>query len=252
MYSKENLESTVSIKLSSCNLIKDRYVARVPRNTVKLNEIITEISENYPSLDPYVIAHSAELLKHSMLKQLKAGRAVNVLELGTMYPAPTGTVTNSNPQMEDMPSLTLKFTPSKEALSSLGSISVDSFMISDNKPQIQTICSLKDGNTDGILHRGFGVKITGAKLKLAGKDSGIFFIPAGEEGKAVNDESLWISVDASYLPQNKQKEVQFNLPESLQSDIPYYIGIRTAYLSANTSRKNSVLGISSITVRLTA
>ncbi len=98
--------------------------------------------------------------------------------------------------------------------------------------------------------KGFGLKITGAKLKLAGEDSGIFFIPVDEKGKAANNESLWISVDASYLPQNKQKEVQFNLPESLQSDIPYYIGIRTAYLNANTNRKNSVWGISPITVTL--
>lgn len=248
MFTKSTSENTVSVTLSSNHLVKDRYVVRVPRNTVKLNEIITSICDNYPSLDPYVINHSAELLKHEILKLLKSGKAVNVLELGTLYLAGENTVSNTNPQVENMPKLTLKFASSKEAVNALSNLSVDSFMVTDCKPQIQSICSLKDGNCEGILHKGFGVRLSGYKLKLAGEGSGIFFVPLDNDNEPATDESTWIKADTSYLPQNKMKEICFNLPDALQSGKPYYIALRTSYLTNKTNRKSSMTGFSTSTV----
>ena len=96
VFSPKITESSVSVTLSKNSFDKDSYIVRVPRKTLDLANIVSDIRAGYPSLDPYVINHAAELIKEQILKYLKAGKAVNILELGTMYLAPKGTVPRSN------------------------------------------------------------------------------------------------------------------------------------------------------------
>lgn len=250
MFNQTNVKSSVSLKLSTNVLCKDSYVARVPRSNVKLEDILSEISKDYPSLDPFVINHSAELIKKQILKFIKAGKSVNILELGTLYLAPEKTVTNVNPQVEDLPPLTLKFSPSKQILKSIEGISAESFMISNSTPQISEIISLKDGNKEGILYKGFGVRLNGSKLKVAGDFSGIFFVPQKENGDLEEDKSLWIQVDSSYLPHNTQKCIEFNIPQNAETEKSYYIAVRTSFITTTTFRKESLTGISLISVKI--
>ena len=85
MFSPKITESSVSVTLSKNSFDKDSYIVRVPRKTLDLANIVSDIRAGYPSLDPYVINHAAELIKEQILKYLKAGKAVNILELGTKY-----------------------------------------------------------------------------------------------------------------------------------------------------------------------
>ncbi len=225
MFSPKITESSVSVTLSKNSFDKDSYIVRVPRKTLDLANIVSDIRAGYPSLDPYVINHAAELIKEQILKYLKAGKAVNILELGTMYLAPKGTVPRSNPQVSDLPELTLKFTPSKAALESLASLNADSFMVNDPAPQISRITSLKDGNTDGILYQGYPVRLSGDRL------------PDSDEGN-------WIAADLSYLPRNVSKTLEFHIPAQVQTGTEYFIAVRTSFVSSGVMRKEAIVGYS--------
>ena len=244
MFEQKTTESSVSVTLSANSFDDSTYVVRVPRKTLDLDNIVSDICGDYPSLDPYVINHSAELLKSQILKYLKAGKAVNILELGTMYLAPKGTVGRANPQVSDLPGLTLKFTPSKTATEALSGLSADSFMISDPAPQITKIISLKDGSEDGNLEIGSLVRLTGNKLKVSGDNSGVFLVPANDDGSPNTDDSTWTAADASYLPRNTAKTLEFYIPSTAQPGNEYFIAVRTAYLSGSTTRKEAVTGYS--------
>ena len=244
LFEKTETNSSINMTLIANPFDDSTYYGRVPRKTVDIDNIVSEISADYPSLDPYVIIHSAELLKEQILKFLKEGKAVNVLELGTIYLSAKGTIGKANPQVGDLPSLTLKFLPSKSVVASLECLSAESFMISDPAPQITRIVSLKDGSEEGVLHTGYPARLTGNKLKVAGTGSGIFLVPPGSDGSPDTDEDSWIAVDTSYLPRNTAKTLEFYLPQSATSGSSYFIAVRTAYISSAEQRKEAVTGFS--------
>lgn len=248
LFSQKETESSINMTLIANPFDDSTYYGRVPRKTVDIDNIVSEISADYPSLDPYVIIHSAELLKEQILKFLKEGKAVNVLELGTIYISAKGTIGKANPQVTDLPSLTLKFLPSKSALASLDCLNAESFMISDPSPQITKIVSLKDGSEEGVLHAGYPARLTGSKLKVAGTGSGIFLVPPASDGSPDTDEDSWIAVDTSYLPRNTARTLEFYLPQTVTTGSSYFIAVRTAYISATEQRKEPVTGYSTETV----
>ena len=79
MFSPKITESSVSVTLSKNSFDKDSYIVRVPRKTLDLANIVSDIRAGYPSLDPYVINHAAELIKEQILKYLKAGKAQELI-----------------------------------------------------------------------------------------------------------------------------------------------------------------------------
>ena len=91
MYNEKTAESRASLNLTACNLDAGVYVAHVPRNLLGPESIVSDIAASYPSLDPYVINHAAELIKHQILSYIKEGKSVNILDICTVYPAPRPT-----------------------------------------------------------------------------------------------------------------------------------------------------------------
>ena len=250
MFTEKTTASSVSVTLSNNSFDDSTYVARVPRQKVDLDNIVSDIAASYPSLDPYVIIHSAELLKSQILKYLQSGKAVDILELGTMYLSPKGTVGKDNPQVSDLPSISLKFTPSAAAKEAISAISANSFMVSDPAPQISKILSLKDGNEEGTLYQDYPVRLTGGKLKVDvdNENSGIFFVPVEDDGSPTTDEDKWIPVDTSYLPRNTARTLEFQIPSGVSLNVDYYIAVRTSYVSSTSTRKTPVTGYSASTV----
>ena len=255
MFEEEQVSSYVSIKLSNNPLpSSDNYVARVPRDTVSVNGIVSEIAAGYPSIDPYVILHSLELVKAKTLELLQQGRSVDIMELGTMYIKPTGTVTKDNPQVSDLPSLSLAFTPSSSAKEALSKVTANSFMISDTAPQIQTVYDLSRKSETQVA-AGDPVKVTGAKLKLAlnddgtyATDNGIYFVPSDASGEMVTDPSQWIEVVDTSIYTNYPKTLEFFVPTTLTSGVNYFVVVRTTYLGKDEYRKEYVQGASLSTV----
>lgn len=250
MFEQEQVASYVSMKLSNNAFNDENYIARVPRDTVSVNGIVSEIVAGTSSLDAYVILHAAELLKAKILELLTQGRSVNVLELGTMYLKPTGTVTKDNPQVSDLPGLTLEFTPSTAAKEAIAEVSGISFMINDSAPEIQTLLNLKT-QEESVLSAGAPVRVTGAKMKMAVNesgsfeaDNGIWIVPALADGTPDTNTADWIAVDAGDVFTNYAKKLEFWLPSTLITGTSYFIRISTTYLSKDERRKTAVASYS--------
>lgn len=245
MYNEKTTESAVSLTLSANAFDSSTYIARVPQKALGLENIVSEIAKRYPSIDPYVINHAAELLKEQILSFIKEGRAVNILEIVTVYPAPTGTVSSANPQSAGLPGLELRFRATKEAEAALSSVKAASCMIKTNEPSIRRVISLKDGNEAGILHKGYPARIEGENLKIVGEDAGVFLVPEDSGGEMSEDEGAWIkAAGASYMPTNKPKTLEFYLPDEAEAGKSYFVAVRTRYCRSCIPRKKAVTGFS--------
>lgn len=259
MFQEEAVQSYVSAKLANNAFNSENYVVRVPFTTVSTNGVITEIAQDYPSIDPYVIQHSLELVKQKILALLKQGRSVDVLELGTLYLKPDSTVTKDDPTITDMPAMKVAFRVNSTTRDALADVSISSFMVSDPGPVLGTIRSLKDGNTEGTLYQNYLVEIKGTNLKLpaevidtdnpdqSGNASGVFFVPVLSSGEPDTDEGNWIQV-TGYFEKNTPSYLQFYIPSGVLVDTDYYLAVRTNYLSATQTRKSYLTGYSSDTV----
>ena len=251
MFEQEQVASYVSVKLSNNAFNPDNYVVRVPRDTVSVNGVVSEIAAGYPSIDPYVILHSLELVKAKTLELLQQGRAVDIMELGTMYLKPTGTVTRDNPQVSDLPALSLQFTPSAATKQAIAEVSSNSFMINDSAPEVQAVLDY-NYKEEGVITPGGFIRITGAKMKVAIEDggrryydnNGIWFVPDMGDGTPNPDTSTWIEVAAASVITNYPKKIECFVPSNVIAGSYYFIRIETTYLGKDSFRKTSVSGYS--------
>ena len=247
MFERKTTESQVNVNLSASNLDADSYIARVPRNPLDIDNIVSDITAGNPSLDPYVIMHAAELIKKQILSYIKEGKSVNILNIATVYAAPKTVVPRVNPQVDDLPALALKFAPSKEAIAALAAVKPASFMIKTNEPAIKRVVSLKDGDEGGTLHKKYLARVEGENLKLVGDDAAVFFVPADGEGAPSGDEGAWIkAADTSYLPLNFPKTLEFYIPDAAEEGVSYFVAVRTRYNRSGKERKQAVTGFSSL------
>ena len=113
-------------------------------------------------------------------------------------------------------------------------------------PAIRRVVSLKDGGEEGALHKGYPARVEGESLKLVGEDSAVFFVPPNGEGEPSEDEDEWImAADASYLPTNLPKTIEFHVPDAAREGMGYFVAVRTRYNRSGKERKKAVTGISS-------
>ena len=244
MFKQKETEGEVSVFLSNNSLDENTYVVRVNRSIVKMEEIVTEITSNYTGVDPYTINHALGLVKDQIVKCIKEGRTVDIMGLGRLYPAAKGTAPRANPQVADMPSLELRFKPSKQVSSALSSVSAVSYMVRTPEPEIARVISLKGEADEGVLYRGYPVRIEGAKLKIAGDEGGVFLVPQDDEGLPSSDESSWVKAGASYLIRNYPKTIEFNIPEEAREGVRCFVAVRTAYSPSGRLRGEAVTGFS--------
>ena len=234
-------DSLLSVSLSSSGLLKEgEHIGRVTRNTVSLENLIAEISEVNTGLDPYVIQHSAILLQQQILKSLRQGKGVNILDLGTMYIGVNGIIKGNAPGAADIPDLAIRFTPSHLSNSALENIVIDKVVFSDNSPQISIITNLWTNEENKTITPGKTCRVKGSQLKLGGNEYSISFIPIDAEG---NEDSTKqpVPVEESKIFKNTGTELNFFVPEEgFEQDTCYILRIVTSYLSATSSRKTPV------------
>lgn len=246
----ESSNAALSVTLHQNHLKKDgSYFARVSRNTATFNNVISEIAEENKGLDPHLLQYSAILIQKKILKMLEQGKAVNILDLGTMYIAMKCSAKGKN-DVSNNGKFCIKFSPTQIAQDTVNSLNVDKVVYVDNNPEITTITDLSTGKTDQTISKGKPVAIFGSKLKLGSSGSGIYFAPTTEptadsELSFDLDESTWISVSKETIFRNKPAELNFFVPETLESEKSYCIIIKTNYLSNTQSRKDFVETVSS-------
>ena len=250
MFNEKQTESSVSLSLTVNNIDAGSYIARVPQSKVDLVNIVSDIKAKYPGLSPFEIIHAAELIKAQVLEYIKEGKAIDILELGTLYPAPKGTVPRANPQADALPELTLRFRPSKQALAALAAVSAESYMVKNPAPSIARVASLKEGASEGELWRTYPARITGQNLKVAGDEGGVFLVPEDKEGNPSDDESAWIAADPLALSRNEPKTLEFFVPEEAEEGKAYFIAVKTWYCRSGILRKEALKGFSEETARV--
>lgn len=232
----ENSSSILSVTLHENNFTKDgSYYATVSRNTATFKNILSEIAEDNKGMDPFMLQFAAILIQKKILKMLEQGKAVNVLDLGTMYIAMKCNAKGKS-DVSESGNFYIKFTPTNLANEAIASLSVDKIVYADGSPEITTITDLSNSEAEFTLTKGKPCRITGGRLKLGGSEWGIYFAPVDSEGKMNPDETQWTKVDESNLFRNKPSELNFFVPDSL-TDGTYQIILRTTYLGKDKSRK---------------
>ena len=241
----ENSSSILSVTLHENNFTKNgSYYATVSRNTATFKNILSEIAEDNKGMDPFMLQFAAILIQKKILKMLEQGKAVNVLDLGTMYIAMKCNAKGKS-DVSESGNFYIKFTPTPLANEAIASLSVDKIVYADGSPEITTITDLSDTESEGKLTKGKPCRITGSRLKLGGENWGIYFAPVDSEEKMNSDESQWIKTDESSLFRNKPSELNFFVPDSL-SEESYRIVLRTSYLGKSSSRKTMLETVSEI------
>ena len=236
----ENSTSTLSITLRENTLKKDgSYYASVSRNTASFRNILSEIAEDNKGIDPFILQYSAILMQKKILKMLEQGKAVNVLDLGIMYIA----MKCNAKRKSDVPengNFYIKFAPTNLANDAVSSLSVDKVVFVERMPEILNIENLATAQADGTMQAGKALRITGNRLKLGGNGCGLYLAPSDENGILNEDESDWIKVQETAIFRNMPKELNFFVPDNVQTGTKYSVIIRTAYISKNISRKEPV------------
>lgn len=101
----------------------NRYFARFDRTTVNIDNLIARIQKKEVGTNAIVAKHLASLFKAEILEALSRGEAVNLLDLGTLYITPKGSMKGDTPETATIPGFGVKFTASKitnNAVSSIG------------------------------------------------------------------------------------------------------------------------------------
>ncbi len=243
VFKKADSILSVTLHKNQFSDAENSFIGHVTRNVVTLDNMIASISEKNEGVSPYMIQHVANLLGNEMLSSCRNGNAVDVLGMGTMYIGVSGCVSGERPGESSIPGFRLSFTPSPKVQEAVESLKVDKVVMADPNPVMDKIVNVFDQNEERRLMPGKGVRITGSRLKVIGRNSGIWFAPEDTEGKISKDEGSWIPVDTGTISCNKPRSLEFYVPD----DIPagkYGIVVRTRYCNSSKELKYPVTATS--------
>lgn len=219
--------STNKISVSIRKLVYEEtetFVGRVSRNTVNIDNLITEICEKNPAYNEYELKKFAKDLKAGILSNLSNAKSVNLLDLGTLYIALSGGMKIAPKTASEVSSLTVKFTPSKSLLESVGKIEIDKIVYADSAPLISNVKCLWEGLAEKTVKSRKLVSITGNRLKLEGAECGLYFCPVTENGEAETDETKWLKC---VVTRNLPKTLEAYVPDNLTDGEKYAVAIKT-------------------------
>lgn len=229
-----------SIPLTSKNI----SYAKVQRNTAYIGNVIDKILEKTKVMDRETLLYAAGLLRNGILELLKAGKAVDLLEMGILYIKPDGSMDSGNPDISDVPQMSLAFTPSELALESVKNVTVAADITEINEPEISEIFDMSTRTSGTAVTKGHSVRLKGKRLKVAGEEegTGIFLANCDAEGNYDKDISKWNHINTSELIDNTASNLLFNIPNELESG-KYRLFVKTAYGSGTRINKTVRSGL---------
>ena len=233
----EKGSNTVSVTLQENTLTGDgTYFARVSRNVASFKNIVAEIAEENKGIDPHLLQYAAILIQKKMLGMPENGKAVNMLDLGTLFIS-MKCKARSRHDAERKGKFVLKFAPSETAEEALKNLSVDKVLYADASPEIVAVENLSPKAEGDSLTAGQPARITGSRLKVGGEGAGIYFAPCDENGTPSSDEGSWLRVDETEVFRNMPSELNIFVPQGIEPGKTYRIIVRTQYLPNGRSRK---------------
>lgn len=217
----------------------DNSYAKVQRTTAGMDNVIATILNHTKVFDEASLVATVMLFKEAVLELLTQGAAINLFELGTLYPCAQGNIPSANPNISEIPHLSLGFTPSQEALKAVGKADISMAKAEETLPQISRIEDLATHSTDCTVTAGQPVRITGRRLRIAGDETqvGLYFAPQNDNGKISENEAEWVKADSSSFFKNTHTYLELILPATLESGKSYFIVIRTASGHGNVINK---------------
>lgn len=231
---------------------ENSYYGRVTRNTVTQEQLIKGILDDNQNtntgLNAYILNFAMDRMKTRILAELKAGNAVNVLDLGTMYLTLKGsfTVAGETPDVSAVQgkSLSVAFSPSESIQDTVSQLKIGSVSATLKGPVINSIVNLTEKKESKDFSAGNVIELKGNRLKISGSSSGVFFAPVNSQGENDSDESKWIQVPEENILKSYPKSLIFQVPAAV-SPGKYVIAVRTSYCNSNTTLKSPVTGSSS-------
>lgn len=240
-----SLTDSVNVTIHASKLAKGSgSYAKVQRNTAYIGNIVERVSKN--AVIPggtETLLYVAGLLRDGILSLLREGKAVDLLEMGILYLKPQKGMESTNPEISDVPSMTLGFTPSIKAIEAVKNITVGADITKSNLPMPKTLLDLHTKTLGVDITSGYTVRVGGTGLKVAGENSGIFLAPCDDEGIYKTDESDWVSVcNAEDLIDNTNTQLEFNVPVDTTAGT-YRLIVKTASSTGNRVNKTLRTGI---------
>lgn len=246
------LSDTVNVTMHSLSLSeKDISYAKVQRNTAYIGNIIDKILEHNKVMDRETLLYSAGLLRNGFLDLLKEGKAVDLLEMGILYIKPESSIDSTNPGIQDVPKMTLSFTPSDIALKAVEKVTAGADITQTNEPLLETLFNIHTNESTTALSKGHSARITGKRLKIAGDamETGLYLASCSEDGIYDLDSSTWTSLGMENIVDNTNTKILFNVPSEI-SPGKYRLILKTAYGSGTRINKTVRTGVYSETVSI--
>lgn len=225
---------------------KDYSYAKVQRNTAYIGNILDKVLKTEKNLTRATLLYASEVLRDGIVELLKEGKSVDLLELGTLYIKPASSMETLTPDVSDVPEMSVSFSPSELALSSVKGVVVGVDVTKSTEPEIVSLLDMKTKSSGVKISAGGTVKIAGKRLKVAGSAEhkvGVFFAPCDADGFYKTDMADWICVPAEELSMgNTSGSLLFNVPESVSAGT-YRLAVRTSYASTGRTNKTVREGI---------
>ena len=239
--------SSVTLNALKNNLDKTGKTSygRVRSNSKRITiaNLAAVISERHVGIEPGMITYVARLLHEETMRQLKSGRSVEALGLGTVYVGTKGSMKGDNPSLSDVPKFVVKFRNAKETVKALENIKVGDVTPIVLVPVINIIEDLITHKENSELKKDTIVKITGKRLRIEGNniDCGIYF--SKEDGS-------FVKVNKTAIIRNEPSCLEFILPSGLVAGSLYSIVIKNQNRNKKGFSKNLRVGTSEDEIKI--
>ena len=220
------------------------YYGRFERNTVSSHTLIARIQKHKAGTNELAVQQIAGFIKEEILEALRAGEAVNVLDLGILYLTPNGKFNGTTIDSGNKPPLSVRFTPSQLVQTAASEVGIKEITIATNAPLITGIVDQFTGKTDGSISAGKTVLLTGSRLKVRGEGSGIFLCPLDERQQPTADETQWLP--CPIITRSTEKSVEFYVNDAAETETTYRILLRSYYSGGKDDRKSAKETVSDV------
>lgn len=212
-----------------------------PSNRVSLSNLSALIADRNPGIQPAMVSFVARLLHEETVRQLRDGKNVEVLGLGTAYVATKGAMKGLKPSLSDVPKMMLKFRASKETKKQMQGISAKMIVPVEIKPIVNTVIDMKTKKVNEVKI-GTVVQIKGKYLRVEGDkhEIGIYFVKAtGQKVKISSDNII----------RNDPSTIEFILPNSVLAGL-YLVEVANQAKTKDAFSNNLRVGVSEFNVEV--
>ncbi len=227
LVSEEAIQPSINITLHKNFLDKNRsYYAKVHTKVASVKAVLSRINEENKGVDVVTLKNGLELYDKQVIKLLKEGYSVKILDLGVLIIKHRGKVADKA-EADNLSDFTVEFIPNEKVLEAVKNLEVDAVLVGNGKePVMSEITDLARKVSDGKITAGKGVRLMGHNIKMDLEKDELYIVPQNEDGTAVESMAQWYRVDNEDIFRNKPTEINFTAPLGLENGVEYRIVVR--------------------------